>query len=361
MNPYLAKTYSFDLPEELIASEPLKTRDTSRLLVIRKKSRTIEHASIQDLPQILDSNYSVVVNNTLVMKARLLGQRAETGGRVEFFLLKKKGECLWSGLMKTSFKAKEGIKLVFPKPGGGEVQAEVVGREDLPEGAMMTARFSEDPVEAGLGVVPLPPYIMAKRKEKDLSPTELEDYNTVFASKTGSVAAPTAGRHFTPDLIQKLKAKGIHWNEITLHVGMGTFKPVQTEDIREHTMHAETTDIPETVAESLNRDKRDGRKILSIGTTTTRTLEGRAKQTAHGFELAPGVEDVNLFIHPGSDFEFKFVDAVLTNFHLPESTLFMMIATFLGDTDFLQAIYQEAIAQKYRFYSYGDAMLILDT
>ena len=358
VNPYLTETYSFELPSDLIASEPLQTRDASRLLIVKKKSRTLEHASIQNLPELLDSSYTVVANNTQVFKARLLGERAETGGKIEFFLLKKVGPARWQGLMKSNSKIRLGLSLVFKRPSGESVNAEIIDRIETAEGAIITAQFSADPIEADLGEVPLPPYILSKRE--NLSPSELESYNTVFAKQLGSVAAPTAGRHFTLPLIQKLKEKGIGWDEITLHVGLGTFKPVGARDVREHTMHAETTDITETVAQHLNQAKQADKKILAIGTTTTRTLEARATPSAQGFYLEPGIKDVNLFIHPGSNYQFKFVDAILTNFHLPESTLFMMLATFVGDTAFLHEVYRTAIEQKYRFYSYGDAMLVLD-
>ena len=357
MDLFKTSSYSFLLPEELIATEPLAARAASRLLVVRKESRTFEHLMIKDLPNLLSSNYSIVANNTQVFKARLLGNRLGTGGKVEFFLLKNLGENLWQGLMKTGARVYSGFQFEVQGKNGESTVGEVLTREESTAGAIYTAKFSKDPLDCGVGEVPLPPYIMAKRDA--LADDELEKYNTAYASRIGSVAAPTAGRHFTPELIERLKQKGIDWTEITLHVGMGTFKPVGVPDIRNHEMHAEWTELSVEVANRLNLAKESGKRILSIGTTTTRTLEGRAIQTPKGFRLEAGDRDVNLFIHPANYGHFRFVDSILTNFHLPESTLFMMMAAFLGDLAFLHEIYQAAIKEKYRFYSYGDAMLIL--
>ncbi len=360
MSHFLRTSYHFDLPPELIAAEALSKRDESRLMVVDRKSRKIRHLHIKDLPKVLNDSYAIVANNTRVFKARLFGERVGTGGKVEFFLLKKMADRTWQGLMKTSGRVTSGFQFKV-----GDVLAEVVSREETTSGAFITAKFSEDPIEAKIGEVPLPPYIEAKRKllglmSSDQGQHELEIYNTVFAKSDGSVAAPTAGRHFTPELIQALAEKGILWNELTLHVGTGTFKPVTTDDIREHLMHGEFVEISQELSDHLNQLKRQGKKILSVGTTTTRALEGaydRRTQT-----LLPKKGEVNLFIYPGSQHAWSVADALLTNFHLPESTLLMMVASFLDEEsgrEWLFDLYQEAIRGKYRFYSYGDAMLIL--
>ena len=364
MSSFSTQTYSFDLPEALIASEPLALRDASRLLVVHRKSKTIEHRSIRDLPLLLDSSYALVANNTRVFRARLFGNRVSDprngpGAKVEFFMLKQVAPNTWQGLMKTGPKVREGFEFVVQG-----VQARVVAREETNSGALITAQFSRDPLEAGIGVVPLPPYIVSKRAKTqtmevspDVSARELEIYNTVYAKDAGSVASPTAGRHFTPALIEELKSRGITWNEITLHVGLGTFKPVVVDDLREHKMHAESATISSAVAQALNAEKQAGKKILSVGTTTTRTLESFFD--LYSGKLVSGSKETDIFIYPESGHEWSFVDAMLTNFHLPESTLLMMVASFIGDTDWLLKIYQEAIQMHYRFYSYGDAMLIL--
>lgn len=306
----------------------------------------------------------MVVNNTRVFRARLMGERVGTGGRVEFFMLKKKSDRVWQGLMKAGARVVPGFEFsVTAKNDQGQeikITAKVIARDETSSGAIMTAEFSHDPLSVEMGEVPLPPYIVAKRGS-EASTDELEIYNTIFARETGSVAAPTAGRHFTPGLIRTLQEKGIGWHEITLHVGIGTFKPVSVDDIRDHEMHPETASISSQVAGALNLAKKRGKKILAVGTTTTRTLEGMTQAENEMLEF--GTRDVNLFIHPGAEdgenHHWRYVDAMLTNFHLPESTLFMMVASFLNDTEWLLEIYREAIRERYRFYSYGDAMLIL--
>jgi S-adenosylmethionine:tRNA ribosyltransferase-isomerase len=350
--------YSFHLPEELIADQALAKRDESRLLVVHRRQKTFEHRKMIDLPQILDSSYVLCANNTRVIRARLLGERMGTGGKVEFFMLKKVGLNTWKGLMKTGARVQPGFEFRIPKPNGGFLSAQVIAREEGNSGVILTALFSEDPLQSGAGEVPLPPYIVAKRKGP--SSDELESYNTVFGTEDGSVAAPTAGRHFTRELQEKLRVNGIAWEEITLHVGMGTFKPVSVRDVREHEMHEEWVNISNETANRLNLLKQQGKKILSIGTTTTRALEGRTQIEGGMPHLLSGESQVNLFIHPGAGYQWKFIDAMLTNFHLPESTLLMMVSDFMGDLDFTMELYQVAIREQYRFYSYGDAMLILD-
>jgi len=368
---FSTQTYSFELPEALIAAEPLARRDASRLLVVHRGSHTIEHRRVDELPQILSSDYEMVVNNTRVFRARLLGERLldggkKIGGKIEFFMLKRQGPNCWQGLMKSGARVTPGFE--FTVQG---ISAKVIAREETPSGALMMAEFSRDPLEAQIGEVPLPPYIMAQRLKQSQSShsshshmrDELEIYNTTYAREAGSVAAPTAGRHFTPELIRALQEKGIAWHEVTLHVGIGTFKPVSVADVRNHDMHAETAQVPPSVAEALNLAKKRGKKILAVGTTTTRTLEGMSQETSEGAVLGSGTQDVNIFIHPaanaGRNYHWKYVDAMMTNFHLPESTLLMMVSSFVGDVEWVREIYQEAIRERYRFYSYGDAMLIL--
>ena len=354
-------SYSFDLPEALIAAHPLSERTDARLLVVHKKLQTIEHRHIRDLPNILPTRSVLVANNSKVFRARLKGTRVGSNGKVEFFSLKKVDACTWEGLMKSSAKIAPGFQFQVGAD-ANPIFAEVLARDETTAGTIITARFSRDPVDEGVGQVPLPPYIVAKRigETETSSESEIKNYNTVFAKHEGSVAAPTAGRHFTEKLILELKSKGIDWEEITLHVGLGTFKPVTSDDLRQHQMHEEWSDISEVVAKRITHAKSEGRPIISIGTTSTRTLEGRAFRGGQGnVLLPPGSEAIDLFIHPASSHEWKLVDGILTNFHLPESTLFMMIATFLDDLDFLKSVYKTAIEEKYRFYSYGDAMLIL--
>jgi S-adenosylmethionine:tRNA ribosyltransferase-isomerase len=276
--------------------------------------------------------------------------------------------------MKSSARIDAGFEFMIHSPRAGEphVGAMVLDRRETNAGTIFTARCECDPVEHELGETPLPPYIAAARTgtKSRLRPQsfagagELAQYNTTYAKELGSVAAPTAGRHFTPELIARLRARGIEWAEITLHVGMGTFKPVQVDDIREHTMHPELATITPEVAAQINRARASGRKILAVGTTTVRTLEGFYGATTEGVPrgatgaVISGTQDVNLFIYPGSGHQWHVVDQLLTNFHLPESTLLMMICDFVGDREAVLHAYQVAIENHYRFYSYGDAMLI---
>jgi S-adenosylmethionine:tRNA ribosyltransferase-isomerase len=363
MDPLLTRSYHFELPEELIAAEPLASRDASRLLVVFPKSRTWKHARIQDLRDLLGPDTVVVANNTRVFRARLLGERLSTGGKMEFFMLHRLGECRWEGLMRSGGRILPGFEFRIPKKKGGFVEGRVIARREEEGGALFTADFSEDPLTVDVGEVPLPPYIVQQRVSRGLGPLredELEIYNTAFSKESGSVAAPTAGRHFTPQLISDLRKRGVGWEEITLHVGIGTFKPVGSADVRDHRMHPEWTEIRPETADRLNEARRAGRKILAVGTTTARTLEGRSKNGPQGPMLEAGASEVNLFIHPGTPFEWNWVDRLLTNFHLPGSSLIMMIASRMGSLEFTLEVYREAIRNRYRFYSYGDAMLIMD-
>ncbi len=368
MDPFKTSSYRFDLPPELIAAEPLRERDQSRLLVVNRKSKTLEHRSVSELPEILPEGALVVANNTRVFKARLSGERTGTGGKVEFLMVRQRGPLIWEGLMKSGARVLPGFSFRIPKPDGTFLSAEVVARTESSSGAVFTAKFAEDPVGLDLGEVPLPPYIVERRatlaKEaratQERKTDELDTYNTLFAKETGSVAAPTAGRHVTPELIRRMRERRIGWEEITLHVGIGTFKPVMTEDVRQHDMHEEWTSILPAVSDRIVGAKREGRTLLAIGTTTARTLEARAFLQNGEFILESGACDVNVFIHPGAEYRWKAVDWMLTNFHLPESTLIMMIASRIGDIEFTLHAYREAIRNRYRFYSYGDAMLITD-
>jgi S-adenosylmethionine:tRNA ribosyltransferase-isomerase len=342
--------YQFDLPQDLIAETPIEQREQSRLLSVtgQQVHYQLEHLKILDLIDRIPAGTVIVANNSKVFAARLLGNRikqgTQGGGAVEFFLLKPVGPKRWQGLMKSGAKIQIGFQ--FEIKG---VRAEVVAREDTNSGALFTAVFEVDPVEHELGVVPLPPYI-----QRAPGANELNTYNTQFASEVGSVAAPTAGRHFTMALIEALKARGVEWCEITLHVGIGTFKPVGVEDVREHTMHPEVGMISEEVARTINQAKKEGRQVLAVGTTSTRTLEGFWDANAQA--LQSGQRSLDLFIYPGSGHRWSVVDQMITNFHLPESTLLMMICDFYGDVEGMLKIYREAIQNRYRFYSYGDAM-----
>lgn len=357
---FSTKDYFFELPSRLIAAQPIAQRDEARLLVVDRARGSVEHRQVKDLPDLLgggySGGYSIVANNTKVFRARLIGERVGTGGRVEFFILKRVGTLQCQGLMKAGAKIAPGFEFRV-----GEITGRVLARDETNAGAIFTAEFSADPVAAGVGEVPLPPYIQELVTDRS-SERVLTEYNTLFAREDGSVASPTAGRHFTPELIARLRLGGADWNEITLHVGLGTFKPVAVADLREHQMHAEAATISESVARGLNSARAAGRRILAVGTTSTRTLEGfcsPAGSSGGGVKLESGTRDLDLFIYPGSPHQWRFVDAMMTNFHLPESTLLMMVSSFIGSRDRTLEIYREAIREGYRFYSYGDAMLIL--
>ena len=364
MDFFRRSNYHFDLPDNLIAAYPLAHREDARLMVIHKASERIEHRTFRELPEILPAQSMLVANNTKVFRARLQGQRAWSKGKIELFLLKKLGPTLWQGLIRSSARVAPGFIFSLGSE-ANPIQAEVIAREDTNSGTLFTVNLSADPVLAGIGEVPLPPYITAKRADitsgtTEKLPDELEIYNTVFAKNEGSVASPTAGRHFSVELIENLKKLGFGWEELTLHVGLGTFKPVMVDDIREHKMHPEVSFIAEEVAKRILLAKQQKRKIIAVGTTSTRTLEGRASRNEAGdIELASGDQDVNLFIYPRSEHDWKLVDGILTNFHLPESTLLMMITAFIDAIEWMREIYQIAVKEQYRFYSYGDAMLIL--
>ena len=343
--------FDFDLPPELIAQEPAAQRGAARLLHLDRTTGGVTHTTIDNLPQALREGDVIVVNNTRVFPARLLGRRVPSGGAVECLLIGRDGQD-WQALMHPGQKLHPGARVVF----------EGAGTRHILHGEVLERRFNgrrvirlwsadggpiDDAIEA-IGHVPLPPYI--KREDR---PEDRERYQTVFARERGSVAAPTAGLHFTPALNASLAARHIDIVEITLHVGYGTFQPVRVEKVEDHRLEPERYEISEPAALAINRAREDGRRIISVGTTTTRTLETVA--AAHGGRLVAGAGATDLFIFPG--FQFLLVRGLLTNFHLPRSSLLMLVSAFGGSAQVLAA-YAAAIALRYRFYSYGDAMLV---
>lgn len=334
--------FSFYLPEELIAQTPLERRDASRLLCLDKVSGTTEHRVFSELPELLRPGDCLVMNDSRVLPARLIGAR-ETGGAVEVLLLRDLGGGRWECMTRPGRKAKPGTRLIF---GGGELEAEVL---EVAEGGNRIIEFKYDgiflEVLERLGRMPLPPYIKA----------ELEDgerYQTVYSRELGSAAAPTAGLHFTKELLAKIAEKGVRECFVTLHVGLGTFRPVKAEDIEEHEMHSEFCIIPEETARIITETKRAGGRIVCVGTTSCRTVESFANEDGT-MDAKSGW--TNIFIYPG--YKFKCLDALITNFHLPESTLIMLVSALAGREHVLAA-YKEAVEKRYRFFSFGDAMFI---
>ncbi|WJQ09769.1 tRNA preQ1(34) S-adenosylmethionine ribosyltransferase-isomerase QueA [Geobacillus stearothermophilus] len=337
--------FDFHLPEELIAQTPLPDRAASRLMVLDKRTGAIRHETFRNIISYLNPSDCLVLNDTRVMPARLYGEKAETGGTVEVLLLKQLDGDRWETLVKPGKRVKPGAKLTF---GGGKLQA--VCLDTLEHGGRVL-EFSYDglfyEVLAELGEMPLPPYI----KEKLDDP---ERYQTVYAREIGSAAAPTAGLHFTEELLDAIREKGVHIVFITLHVGLGTFRPVQVDEVEKHDMHAEFYQMSEETAETLNRVREQGGRIIAVGTTSTRTLETIAGKHQGRFVAESGWTDI--FIYPG--YEFKGIDGLVTNFHLPKSTLIMLVSALAGRENILHA-YQVAVKERYRFFSFGDAMLII--
>ncbi|MBP7174731.1 MAG: tRNA preQ1(34) S-adenosylmethionine ribosyltransferase-isomerase QueA [Thermoclostridium sp.] len=340
----LLKDFYYELPQGLIAQSPTQKRDMSRLLVLSRETGHTTHRHFHDLKDYLVPGDCLVINNTRVIPARLLGEREETGGRIEFVLLKKLGQDLWEVLLKPGRRAKPGARFVF---GDGLLKAEIV--EILEDGNRLVKFLYQGVFEQILdqvGIMPLPPYITAKLEDR-------ERYQTVYSKWEGSAAAPTAGLHFTKELMDELKCFGIEFAELTLHVGIGTFRPVKTENILEHHMHSEHYTIDKHACDTINRAKRAQKRVIAVGTTSCRVLE--TVGTEDGL-VHPGEGDTSIFIYPG--YQFKILNGLVTNFHLPESTLLMLVSAFAGRENVLSA-YHEAIAQKYRFFSFGDAMLII--
>ncbi|QXM05928.1 tRNA preQ1(34) S-adenosylmethionine ribosyltransferase-isomerase QueA [Crassaminicella indica] len=336
--------FYFDLPKELIAQTPLKDRDESKLMILSKKTGKIEHKKFKDIIEYLNPGDCLVLNNTRVLPARLFGARENTGGKVEFLLLKRINQNQWETLVKPGKKAKIGDTIVF---GDGLLKAKVIGMGQ--EGSRII-EFEYDGIFEEildeLGTMPLPPYIKESLNDK-------ERYQTVYSKHEGSAAAPTAGLHFTKKLLKKIQEKGIKIAYVTLHVGLGTFRPVKSEDILSHKMHSEFYMVSKEAAELINRTKESGGRVISVGTTSTRVLESTADEK--GF-IHEGQGWTDIFIYPG--YRFKVIDGLITNFHLPESTLIMLVSAFSSRAFTLNA-YEEAIKNKYRFFSFGDAMFII--
>ncbi|MBS5884919.1 MAG: tRNA preQ1(34) S-adenosylmethionine ribosyltransferase-isomerase QueA [Clostridium sp.] len=335
--------FDFDLPEELIAQHPLEKRDSSRLMVLDKNTGEIKHKSFHDVIEYLNEGDTLVLNNTRVMPARLIGEKEGTGGKIEFLLLKRIEGDRWECLAKPGKRAKVGQKFTF---GEGKLTCTVV---DIVEEGNRIIEFSYEgifeQVLDELGEMPLPPYITEKLEDK-------ERYQTVYSKEKGSAAAPTAGLHFTEELLKEIKAKGVNIAYLTLHVGLGTFRPVKVEDINEHIMHSEYYHLDKENADLINETKKRGNKVIAVGTTSTRTLETIGDENGFVREQS-GWTDI--FIYPG--YKYKVIDELITNFHLPESTLIMLVSALSGKENVMNA-YNEAVKEKYRFFSFGDSMLI---
>ena len=344
MEELLKSDFYFELPEELIAQDPLADRSGSRMLMLDKTDGRIEHHIFKEIVDYLRPGDCLVLNNTKVLPARLSGRRENTGGSIEVLLLKRKGDDVWETLVKPGRKAKPGTRILF---GDGSLQAEVL---DVVEDGNRLIRFSYEgifeEVLDRLGEMPLPPYITHKLQDKNR-------YQTVYARYEGSAAAPTAGLHFTKELLQKISDKGVDIAYVTLHVGLGTFRPVKADNILEHHMHAEYYQVTEEAAGKINRAKASGGRVICVGTTSCRTVESAAGDDG---TLKAGCGNTEIFIYPG--YRFKVLDCLITNFHLPESTLVMLVSALAGREHVLHA-YEEAIRLKYRFFSFGDAMLVI--
>lgn len=337
------KDYDYDLPEELIAQDPLEDRSSSRLMVLDRQTGDVEHRHFTDILEYLHPGDCLVINNTKVIPARLFGVKEDTQAKIEVLLLKRKENDIWETLVKPGKKAKPGTKLVF---GDGLLTAEVV---DVVEEGNRLIQFHYDGIFEEildqLGQMPLPPYITHQLKDKNR-------YQTVYAKYDGSAAAPTAGLHFTKELLQKVKDMGVDIAEVTLHVGLGTFRPVKVENVLDHHMHSEFYMVSQEAADKINRAKESGHRVIAVGTTSTRTLEAAADENGRLHETSGWTE---IFIYPG--YQFKVIDALITNFHLPQSTLVMLVSALAGRGHVLHA-YEIAVKERYRFFSFGDAMLI---
>jgi S-adenosylmethionine:tRNA ribosyltransferase-isomerase len=337
------KDFYYDLPQELIAQDPLEDRSGSRLLVLGKEDGSIRHEIFRNITDYLNPGDCLVLNNTKVIPARLFGVKEATGATIELLLLKRRENDIWETLVKPGKKAKAGTKISF---GDGILTGEIV---DVIEDGNRLIRFSYEGIFEEildqLGQMPLPPYITHALKDKNR-------YQTVYAKYDGSAAAPTAGLHFTPELLEEIRRKGIKIAEVTLHVGLGTFRPVKVDNVLEHHMHSEYYEVTSKAAELVNETRRAGGRVISVGTTSCRTLESASEPDG---TLVPKSGWTDIFIYPG--YRFKVTDALITNFHLPESTLLMLVSALAGREHIMNA-YREAVAEKYRFFSFGDAMFI---
>lgn len=337
--------YYFDLPQELIAQDPLEDRSSSRLLVMDRNTGEVTHGTFRDILRYLHPGDALILNDTKVIPARLLGEREGTGASIEILLLKRMEKDVWECLVRPGKKLRPGARAVF---GDGSLKAEIL---EVVEGGNRLVRFEFEgifeEVLDRLGEMPLPPYITHKLKDRGR-------YQTVYARYEGSAAAPTAGLHFTPELLDEVRALGVQTGFVTLHVGLGTFRPVKVDDVEQHTMHTEWYNVPEETADLINRTHQAGGRVICVGTTSCRTVESAADE--NGIVHA-GSDDTSIFIYPG--YHFKTMDGLITNFHLPESTLIMLVSAFAGREHVLKA-YEEAVRERYRFFSFGDAMFIAD-
>ena len=336
--------FYYDLPPELIAQEPLPERDSSRLMVLDKSTGEVTHKHFYDIIDMLNKGDALILNDTRVIPARLYGIKENTGGAIEFLLLNKHSLDTWEVILKPGRRAKPGARFVF---GDGLLRAEIL---DIINDGNRLVKFEYDGVFENildeLGEMPLPPYITKKLEDRDR-------YQTVYAKHNGSAAAPTAGLHFTQPLLKKIKEKGVNIGYVTLHVGLGTFRPVKADEIADHKMHSEFYVLPEETADLINKTKAAGKRVISVGTTATRTLETAGLS---GLPLKSSTGWTDIFIYPGK--EFHVIDALITNFHLPESTLVMLVSALAGRENILNA-YRIAVNEKYRFFSFGDAMFIV--
>jgi len=337
--------FYYDLPKELIAQDPLEDRSSSRLLVLHRKSGRVEHRVFTDIVEYLKPGDCLVRNNTKVIPARLYGTRVDTGATIELLLLKRMENDVWETLVKPGKKARQGAVISF---GDGILTGEII---DVKEDGNRLIQFRYEGIFEEildqLGQMPLPPYITHTLKDKNR-------YQTVYAKYEGSAAAPTAGLHFTEELFQKLEEKGVLVANVTLHVGLGTFRPVKVDDVSKHHMHTEFYQVTKEEADKINKAKQAGGRIVCVGTTSCRTIESAADENG---VLKPGQGDTDIFIYPG--YSFKMMDVLITNFHLPESTLLMLVSALAGKEQVMR-VYEEAVQERYRFFSFGDAMIILD-